>query len=30
MNENYIGIEPVMVGVGAGEWTRFHLKGGEQ
>lgn len=23
------GIEPVMVGIGAGEWTRFHLKGGE-
>ena len=24
------GIEPVMVGLGAGEWTRFQLKGGEQ
>lgn len=23
------GIEPVMVGIAAGEWTRFHLKGGE-
>lgn len=24
------GIEPVMVGIAAGGWTRFHLKGGEQ
>lgn len=24
------GIEPVMVGIAVGEWTRFHLKGGEQ
>lgn len=23
------GIQPVEVGIGAGEWTRFHLKGGE-
>lgn len=23
-------IQPVMVGIAAGEWTRFHLKGGEQ
>lgn len=23
------GIQPVMVGIAAGEWTRFHLKGGE-
>lgn len=22
-------IEPVKVGIAAGEWTRFHLKGGE-
>lgn len=22
-------IQPVEVGIGAGEWTRFHLKGGE-
>lgn len=21
------GVEPVMVGIAAGEWTRFHLKG---
>lgn len=24
------GIQPVEVGIAAGEWTRFHLKGGEQ
>lgn len=23
-------IQPVMVGIAAGEWTRFQLKGGEQ
>ena len=23
------GIQPVEVGIGAGEWTRFLLKGGE-
>lgn len=23
------GIQPVEVGIAAGEWTRFHLKGGE-
>lgn len=23
-------IQPVEVGIAAGEWTRFHLKGGEQ
>ena len=22
-------IQPAMVGIAAGEWTRFHLKGGE-
>ena len=22
-------IQPVEVGIAAGEWTRFHLKGGE-
>ena len=22
-------VQPVEVGIGAGEWTRFHLKGGE-
>lgn len=27
--EAITGSMPVMVGIAAGEWTRFHLKGGE-